>query len=364
MVWESGSLDLYCIYLDSFKNKVTMPQSATAASPIAKFQEARHRIDDGSSFDVAYVVMNTLATIVACYGLLADSPAVVIGAMIIAMLLGPIAGVALALVDGNPKLLRKALGAEVGGVLIVLVVAFVVGLLHKEIPITHEIMARTAPNFLDLMIALAGGAAGAYATISPRLSAAFVGVAIATALVPPLSSCSMLLARGQYKLAGGAFLLAFTNIVAIQVACSFVMLVSGIRKREHALARNLVSIGIVILLSIILMNNLRNLVENAVFEANVSEVLRAELTGFPGSYLAEVRYERDRADHKTIIRAVVRGPRDLTDKQVGALEDGLPKPADGTRLELRLRQIHATVMTRNGPIFSEEELSKATADDR
>ena len=112
------------------------------------------------------------------------------------------------------------------------------------------------------------------------------------------------------------------------------------------------------------MNNLRNLVKNAVFEANVSEVLRAELAGFPGSYLAGVRYERDRLEHKTIIRAIVRGPQDLTAKQVAALEDGLPKPTDGTGLELRLREIHATVMTRNGLLFSEEELSQANFNDR
>jgi uncharacterized hydrophobic protein (TIGR00271 family) len=341
-----------------------MTQSNTPTSATDKFQEARVRIEDGSSFNVPYVVMNTLATIVACYGLLENSPAVVIGAMIIAMLLGPIAGVALALVDGNPKLLLKALGAEIGGVLNVLVVALVVGLVHKDIPITHEIMARTAPNFLDLLVALAGGAAGAYATISPRLSAAFVGVAVATALVPPLSSCSMLLARGEYMLAAGAFLLAFTNIVAIQVASSFVMWASGIRQREHVLNRNLVSIGIVLLLTGVLFNNLRVLTEGALFEAKVSKILRTELNGLPGSYLAEVRYEHDRSDHKTVIRAVVRGPQELTAAQVGALEDGLPKPADGTHLELRLRQIHATVMTRSGPIFSEEELSKATAGER
>lgn len=326
-----------------------------------KFQDTRLKIDEASTFDVPYVVMNALATIIACYGLLADSSAVVIGAMIIAMLLGPISWVALALVDGDHRLLRKALGAEIVGVSVVLVCAFVVGELHKDIPITHEIIARTAPNFLDLMIALAGGAAGAYATVSPRLSVAFVGVAIATALVPPLASCSMLMARGEYALAGGAFLLTFTNIVAIQVASSFVMWLSGIRKRGHALTGNLLSIGIVLSLTVLLVSNLRTLIEDAVFEANVSKVLKSELNNFPGSYLAETRYEREKTGHKTIIRAVVRGPQDLTAEQVGKLEDGLPKPADGSQIELFLRQVHASVMTRKGQLFSSEELSKENA---
>src|SRR3954469_737365 len=118
--------------------------TSTSVSQFDKFHESRLKIDDASAFDVPYVVMNTLATVVACYGLLADSPAVVIGAMIIAMLLGPIVGVALGLVDGNYKLLRRALGAEIGGAVIVLVVAFVIGWLHRDLPVTHEILVRTA----------------------------------------------------------------------------------------------------------------------------------------------------------------------------------------------------------------------------
>jgi uncharacterized membrane protein len=95
--------------------------------------------------------------------------------------------------------------------------------------LTGEIYARTALNLMDLMIALGGGAAGAFVMTSPRLSVAFVGVAIATALVPPLSASAICLARGDYGLAFGAFGLAFTNIVAIQMASSFVMWIGGFR---------------------------------------------------------------------------------------------------------------------------------------
>jgi uncharacterized membrane protein len=73
----------------------------------------------------------------------------------------------------------------------------IIGTIHKDIPITNEIMARTAPNVLDLMVVLAGGAAVAYATVSLRLSVAFIGVAMATALVPPLAVAGILFARGR-----------------------------------------------------------------------------------------------------------------------------------------------------------------------
>lgn len=180
----------------------------------------RANIDLNSQFDAAYVIMNGLATVVACYGLFANSPAVVIGAMIIAMLLGPIAGVSLGLVDGNNALVGKALPTLIGGFSVVYGTAFMLGMIHHDIPLTDEIYGRTTPNLIDLLIALGGGAAGAFSMISPRLSVAFVGVAIATALVPPFSSSAICLARGEFELAFGAFLLAFTNIVAIQVAGS------------------------------------------------------------------------------------------------------------------------------------------------
>ncbi|MGZ8239038.1 MAG: DUF389 domain-containing protein [Methylobacter sp.] len=132
--------------------------------------------------------MNALWAIIASYSLLADSAAGVIGAMLVAMLLSPIAGVSLSLVDGDNALLRQSLLSLCGGVGIVVVCAWIIGQLHPDIPAGKELLGRTHPNYLDLMIALAGGAVGAYAVITPRIVNAVVGVAIATALVPPLCS--------------------------------------------------------------------------------------------------------------------------------------------------------------------------------
>ena len=193
----------------------------------------RHNIRDSAAFNVPYLIMNALATVVACYGLLENSTAVVIGAMLIAMLMGPITGMALALVDGDQVLLRRALLAEAAGAALVLLLSFGVGKVHRGMTLGSEILGRTTPNILDLIIALAGGAAGAYATITRRLSAGLVGVAVATALVPPLCSCGICLAHGLYRQGGGAFLLFFTNLVAIQSVTSLVFWISGF----HRLAR-------------------------------------------------------------------------------------------------------------------------------
>lgn len=325
----------------------------------------RETIRNGSALNVPYIAMNTLATIIACYGLLANSPAVVIGAMIVAMLLGPISGVGLSLVDSDMALLRRALLTLSSGAIGVLVAAFILGLVHRDVPITNEIMARTAPNLFDLMVALAGGAAGAYATVSPRLSVAFVGVAIATALVPPLASASILLARGEYQLGANALLLAVTNMVAIQFASSTVFWLAGFRRITRIrgvglftfMRREMISIVVLAVLAVVLTGNLQRVISREVFETSVRGVLGREIDASLGSYLVEVRFET--AQDTTIVRAVVRGPNPPSPKQVGAVEDKLPPPPDHTALELRIRFVPTTIVDRNGVLYKDAEFGSS-----
>ncbi len=87
-----------------------------------------------------------------------------------------------------------------------------IGTIHRDAPLTTEITSRTSPTLFDLMIALAGGAAGGIAIVSPSVGTAIVGVAIATVLVPPLAASGLLLARGDLDMAWNAFVLAMTNV--------------------------------------------------------------------------------------------------------------------------------------------------------
>jgi uncharacterized hydrophobic protein (TIGR00271 family) len=322
-------------------------------------ETVRENIRIGAAFNKAHLLMNVLAATIASYGLLANSPAVVIGAMIVAMLLGPIAGISLALVDSDMKCLMKSLFSLLTGAIGVTVTAFIVGTIHKNIPITNEIMVRTAPNLLDLMIALAGGAAGAYATVSPYLSIAFVGVAIATALVPPLSSASILLAHGEVNLALGALLLAFTNIVAIQFAFSVVLWFTGFRRVTHTselslltfVKRNIVSITILLILAVMLSISLQRIVAKQLFETTTRFTLQQEINASPGSYLVGVRFET--VPGTTIVRGVVRGPAPPSASQVAAMEAQLPSPPNGTPVELRIRFVQTTIINRNGPLYTD-----------
>lgn len=334
--------------------------SATASQ--GQWQETvRVNIREEASFSKAHLLMNALAATIASYGLFANSPAVVIGAMIVAMLLGPIVGVSLALVDSDAKVLLKSLLSLLSGVVAILATAFIIGTIHRDIPVTSEIMVRTAPNFLDLMIALAGGAAGAYATVSFRLSVALVGVAIATALVPPLSSAGILLARGEVSLALGALELGVVNLVAIQFSASVVLWLTGFRRVTRTsgqpitkfLKQNLLSIVILVVLSVSLSVNSRHTIAKQLFETKTRFTLQQEIDSSLGSHLVGVRFEK--ASGKTIVRAVVRGPNPPSAIQVAAMEDQLPSSPDGTTVTLRIRFVQLIIIDRDGLLHSDAE---------
>lgn len=334
----------------------------TGGMPQSGWQETvREGIRREARFSRAHLLMNALSAVIASYGLLANSPAVVIGAMIVAMLLGPIVALSLSLIDSDTRLLRDSLLALVSGILVVAAVAFVIGLIHRDIALSHEIMVRTAPNFLDLMIAVAGGAAGAYATVSFRLSLALVGVAIATALVPPIASAGILLARANGALALGAIELAIVNLIAIQVAASVVLWLTGFHRLTVALGQplaiffrqNLISLVSLSLLSLTLLLNFQKLTAMQLFEAGVRFRLARETNASLGSHLVSVRFER--AEGQMIVRAVVRGPNPPSPADVAAMEEQLPNSPDGRPIALRIRFVSLQIIDRNGPIYADDQ---------
>jgi uncharacterized hydrophobic protein (TIGR00271 family) len=327
-------------------------------------ETVRKNIHLGAELNRAFIFMNVLAATIACYGLFANSPAVIIGAMIVAMLLGPIAGLSLSLVDSDIRLLLRSLLTLFSGTIVVMATAFIIGMLHRDIPITNEILARTQPNLIDLMVALAGGAAGAYASVSSRLSAALVGVAIATALVPPLSSASILFAHGEMHLGLGAFFLAFTNMVAIQFASSVVLWFTGFRRLSHTsglpvlvfLKRNAISIVILLLLAFVLTTSLQQTIAHQLFKTTTEEALRQIIDKSAGSYLADVRFETvsgKTTRGTTLVRAVVRGPLPPSASQVAAMEAQLPSAPDGTAIELRIRFVETIIINRTGQLYKD-----------
>jgi uncharacterized hydrophobic protein (TIGR00271 family) len=175
-------------------------------------------IIEDAKLDISFLIINATATIVACSGLLADSTAVIIGSMLIATLLSPIAGTAVALTSLNIKGILRGLETLSIGVVLVMTIAFLFGLLFPHVEATHRMLARTDPGLFDFVIAFFGGIAGATALLFKRYSGVMVGVAIATALVPPLSTAGIFFSKGNYHLGLKAFELSLINITFILLA--------------------------------------------------------------------------------------------------------------------------------------------------
>ncbi|MGO2997503.1 MAG: DUF389 domain-containing protein [Moraxellaceae bacterium] len=296
------------------------------------YPEVRVTIEANALPSKMYFVMNTLSAIIASYGLVTNSAAVVIGAMLVAMMLGPITGVALAIIDYRMPLLRKSLLTVLAGVFLVILVGFVVGLLHQGQPLTNEILSRTQPTSMDLMIALAGGTAGAYAMVSPHLSVAVVGVAVATALVPPLAASGILFANGEIQMGLGAALLALTNIIAIQFTNAMVLWFLGFRRLVDDdyesgtylifFRRNAVTLLLLVGLGIYLTLNLNSNAKQQTFENNVKEAINEHFID-QGNVLTNTQFDKNNGFQ--IIRAVVRGETSPNSQDVQQIEDVITK---------------------------------------
>ena len=186
------------------------------------------RIQSSSQWDFDFVALIFLSTLIAGLGLIRNSGAVVIGAMLVAPLMTPIIGAGLGLAHGNIRLVRTSLRTVLRGFIAAFAIGTVLGLLAcKEL--TPEMLSRGTPNFLDLIVALASGIAAAYALGRPNLFSALPGVAIAAALVPPLAVSGIAFAKLEFKLAEGSLLLFLTNIVAIILGATITFWTVGIR---------------------------------------------------------------------------------------------------------------------------------------
>jgi uncharacterized hydrophobic protein (TIGR00271 family) len=305
------------------------------------------RIRQDAELSQSFVIMNAIAAVIACYGLLINAAAVVIGGMVIAMLLGPITGIALGLVEGDGQLLRRSVVTEGVGVLIVLVIAYVIGLVHADLPAGSEIVSRTTPTIMDEIIALAGGVAVAYALTTPRVAASIAGVAIATALVPPLAVCGIMLARGQAAPARGALLLYVANFVAMQFAATVVLWLRGYHRhaRSHALSLqgriigNAVTLGVLVALTAALGVSSYRSIRREALNSQVRTVVAEEVGKLPNVQLVDLTFG---VDHNPLALGItVRTPTMPTYTTVVDLQEAI-----AARLQMPTALNVSVVLTR------------------
>ena len=314
----------------------------TADEKIVVTQDIRESAS--SSFDFFLLVV--LSCSIATLGLITDSPAVIIGAMLVAPLMSPIIGVGMASITGDSSLARNSATALLRGAGLAILLSTLMTMGNARLPfvvlqeLPSEVLSRIHPSPIDLAIALAGGLAAAYALTRPNISAALPGVAIATALMPPLCTVGIGIALGHWDVAGGALLLFVTNSITIAFASALVFFLRGFSPDTHIVNRRLphtlvISALITLTLLVPLTYYSVQFFQQANENRRINDVVNAEVARLKAA-LVEMKVSYSGNDLDMII--TVRTSSALRYEQVIALQkaivDGLQRP-----VSLRVNQV-------------------------
>lgn len=286
-------------------------------------------IAHGSIPSVTYYILLGVSGLLAGFGLLSNSAAVVVGAMLVSPLMTPIFGISVSLVTGDVKLLRRAVIAEFGGIALILMLTYVLGMMPFSLEITPEMLARTRPNLLDLLVAILAGFAGCMAIMDERISPVLPGVAIATSLTPPLATSGLSLAFGAYEGSGGAFLLFFANFLAILIVAAVLfslsgLVVSGKNQTTGVVARRFLTpiIGLVAV-SILLTHYLIGMIDQWKTLQTADRVIAKELANEPSTAIDNVIIDRHTEGGTVNVLAVIRTPRVINPEKAKTVEKAL-----------------------------------------
>jgi uncharacterized hydrophobic protein (TIGR00271 family) len=263
----------------------------------------------------SYQVLMVLSVMLSLTGLYANSAPVIIGAMILAPLMAPIITLAMGLARSETNLIRGALYTLGVGVAWGLVCAVLLAwAMPLAIP-TLEMKARMFPTLLDLLVAVVSGIAGAYAYAKEEIAKSLAGVAIAVALVPPLSVAGIGLGWGDWEMARGAFLLLTTNLVGIALAASATFLLLGFAPFHRARKGLAVSLLLVLIISAPLSVAFAHLVRQGQIQ---EQVPRGSLT--LAGQTVEVGQVSVRVGEPHLVRVTLSSPRQLEAVHVDALK--------------------------------------------
>jgi uncharacterized hydrophobic protein (TIGR00271 family) len=288
--------------------------------------EVLQELELASSPASSFFALTVLSCIVATFGLITDSASAIIGAMLIAPLMSPILGLSVASVAGRQQMFRRALLALFEGAILAISLAAVLAWLAEILPfdvladLPREVTARTRPTPFDLGVALAGGAAAAYALAHPKLSAALPGVAIATALMPPLCTVGIGIALDQTGVWAGALLLFATNFVAIAFAGIAVFAALGFRPIWDNGRRELYVAGaLVLLVTVPLILLTTRFVDQSRATRTIYEVVRSEIAIMPDAQLVDIQQG---SEGKALrLTVTIRSPRLPTYEEVVAMQE-------------------------------------------
>lgn len=278
---------------------------------------------------LSYYVMLLLSGIISSLGLLAGSAAAIIGAMIVASLMGPITAMAFAITMGNRRLLKRSLLSVISGALLTVATAYLICTLVGLNTLNPEILARTRPILIDLAIGLAAGAAGSFATTRKDISSALPGVAIAVALVPPLSVIGIGLVFESKEVITGSTLLFVTNLAGIILSGGLIFIwqdYGSLKRAKSGLSASIVVLG---LLGIPLGLSMRDLIVEQRTRTLVGSLLRQETKAFDNADVRRLQVD-SKHERLTVYLEVFAPLNSISEAQISQvhqfLESKLEKP--------------------------------------
>ncbi|WP_136809199.1 DUF389 domain-containing protein [Desulfosediminicola flagellatus] len=292
----------------------------------------RQDIAEGSEPGIRFYMMVVVSTMIASFGLITNSTAVVIGAMLVAPLMTPIFGMSLALIRSDAQLLGRAAQAEIVGVVAAILMGFTLGTVYPGLEATPEMLARTRPQLFDLLVAVFSGFAGAYALVDEKISPALPGVAIATAIVPPLANTGLCFSLGAYSGGIGSFLLFFSNFLSILLIGSTVFWLFKMTKKYDKLESTVIlkrfSLPIIgfLLIAFFLYQSLQSIRRERYLRQSIEQTLESELANIPSSSFGDMIYHED--DGQIYVFANVQSATTISPTQVDILQESLHKKLD------------------------------------
>lgn len=350
--------------------------------PTVPFKERKllySSVISNSSGDITYYILVALAAVVSTFGLLMNNTAVIIGAMLISPIMNPIIGLSLSITLGDSRMFSKSIKSIILGSVLAIVVSVFVTMLVPTRLLTSEILARSKPNIIDLMIALASGAAGAFTMCYKKDAYTLPGVAIATALMPPLCVVGSGLVLNDYKVALGGNLLFLANLIAINLASAIIFKFYGFNTKDEVAVthedgsvtirqykhnRIFISVGAFIIVSIPLTYFMYNTIIAEKTKNTIENSLQTTIATHKDADLVNFSYEYK--NNKYYISTVVMSITNLTGTDIrnmeNYLESKLDKPTEINMKIIFASQINALTEAASGKATDASQQASVSTD--
>lgn len=268
-----------------------------------------------ATWNLNYIIFTISACLIATFGLISNSTAVIIGAMLVAPLMLPLRALAFGALEGDFNLFKRAFLSILGATILALSLSFLAGFAANIPQFGSEVLSRTQPNLVDLGIAVVAGGISSFAKVRKGVSDVLAGTAIAVALMPPLCVVGLALSQQQLAYAKGAFILYLTNLLGITLACMIVFIVAGYTNINQTLGWTLALTGVLV---IPLGASFLQLVRQAQLETGIINTLNETITVTDGVDNATI--EVDWTENPPVVYILLQTGKEVVPNQVDLVE--------------------------------------------